>query len=87
MISNGAREASGLGKTLDLRSLIITRFITDFVAYFFLSVSRAPLHRSNSSFVLTVFLQLFYSLLSVAFQIDFSRKCVSPHTVHVDTAF
>ena len=54
MIGNAAREVSGMSKKLTLRSLIVTRFVSTFTAYFFLS--------------------LFYSLLSLAFQLDFTRK-------------
>ncbi|KAG6888299.1 hypothetical protein C0995_009298 [Termitomyces sp. Mi166 len=54
MIAYGAREAAGLNKNLTLRSLIITRFVSSFVSYFFLA--------------------LFYSLVTLAFQLDFTRK-------------
>ncbi|KAG5641496.1 hypothetical protein DXG03_005093, partial [Asterophora parasitica] len=54
MISTAAREESGLGRTLTLRSIILTRFASSFGGYFFVS--------------------LFYALLSLAFQLDFTRK-------------
>ncbi|RDB27751.1 Nitrosoguanidine resistance protein SNG1 [Hypsizygus marmoreus] len=54
MIGYSAREAAGLNRHLTLRSLIITRFVSSFVAYFVVS--------------------LFYSLLTLAFQLDFTRK-------------
>ncbi|KAG6909241.1 hypothetical protein DXG01_001423 [Tephrocybe rancida] len=54
MICNGARDAASLNRNLSLRSLIVTRFVSSFGAYFFVS--------------------LFYALVSLAFQLDFSRK-------------
>ncbi|KAF5369660.1 hypothetical protein D9615_010234 [Tricholomella constricta] len=54
MIAYGARDAAGLNRSLTLRSLILTRFATAFIAYFIVS--------------------LFYSLLTLAFQLDFTRK-------------
>ncbi|KAG6807451.1 hypothetical protein H0H92_007402 [Tricholoma furcatifolium] len=54
MLCNAARDAAKLNQNLTLRSLIITRLVSCFVAYFFVS--------------------LFYALLSLAFQLDFSRK-------------
>ncbi|RDB16010.1 Nitrosoguanidine resistance protein SNG1 [Hypsizygus marmoreus] len=54
MISFTAREHSRLNQHLTLRSLIVTRFVSSFTAYFFVS--------------------LFYALLSLAFQLDFTRK-------------
>lgn len=38
MIGIAAREASGLNKSLTLRSLIIVRLVSAFVAYFFIAV-------------------------------------------------
>ncbi|KAG6863337.1 hypothetical protein C0995_007397, partial [Termitomyces sp. Mi166 len=52
MICNAARDAARLNQNLSLRSLILTRFASSFVAYFFVS--------------------LFYALVSVAFQLDFT---------------
>ncbi|KAG5644036.1 hypothetical protein DXG03_009188 [Asterophora parasitica] len=54
MICYGAREHSGINRNLTLRSLIITRYVTYFVAIFFVA--------------------LFYSLLTLAFRLDFTRK-------------
>ncbi|KAF8073458.1 hypothetical protein FPV67DRAFT_1736907, partial [Lyophyllum atratum] len=54
MICSAAREAAGLNRNLALRSLIITRYVSSFGAYFVVS--------------------LFYAMLSLAFQLDFSRK-------------
>ncbi|CAA7263441.1 unnamed protein product [Cyclocybe aegerita] len=54
MVAYGARQASGVNRILDLKSLIILRLTTSFLGYFFLS--------------------LFYSLLSLAFKLDFTRR-------------
>lgn len=48
MIAHGAREISGYDKTLSVRTLIILRLVTCFVAYFVLSVS-ACLFKWNHS--------------------------------------
>lgn len=54
MICSSARDASGVNRNLTLRSLIMTRYVSSFAAYFFIA--------------------LFYALLSLAFQLDFTRK-------------
>ncbi|KAG5726670.1 Nitrosoguanidine resistance protein SNG1, partial [Termitomyces sp. T112] len=54
MITYGAREAAGLNQNLTLRSLIVIRYVSSFICYFFLS--------------------LFYSLVSLAFHLDFTQK-------------
>jgi len=53
MIGYTARDVSGLNRFLTLPSLLVTRYVSSFVAFFFIS--------------------LFYSLLSLAFQVDFNR--------------
>ncbi|KAG6835079.1 hypothetical protein H0H93_005040 [Arthromyces matolae] len=71
MIAYGAREASGLNRVLTLRSLIFTRYASSFAAYFIVSVG---LHPCKLPLFLSSIIQLFYSLVSLAFQINFSIK-------------
>jgi hypothetical protein len=73
MTGQGARDASGLTRKLSTRTLIILRLTSSFVAYFFISV--CP--RCHPTFWyrnLTSSFQLFYCLLSLAFNLDFTRK-------------
>jgi len=72
MIGYTARQLSGFERLLSTRSLIALRMVTSFTAYFFVSVSRLsyPPHFRYSY----IQRQLFYSLLSLAFQLDVSRK-------------
>ncbi|CAK5268026.1 unnamed protein product [Mycena citricolor] len=53
VMSAGARTAAGYEQTLKLRSIVLLRFASSFVSYFFIS--------------------LFYTLLSRAFQVSYSR--------------
>ena len=70
MIAHGAREASGLNRILQLKSLITLRMTTSAIGYFFLSVS--DFFERNT--VLTMYYQFFYTLLNLAFKLDVSRK-------------
>lgn len=71
MIAYGAREAAGLNQNLTLRSLIVTRFVSSFVCYFLLSV-RSWVRVDH--YITYLKLQLFYSLVTLAFQLDFTKK-------------
>jgi hypothetical protein len=71
-IAYAAREVSGLSKKLTLRSLIWLRFASSIGVYFFISVNKLTQSVAHWANVL-LSLQLCFSLLSVAFQVDFSR--------------
>ncbi|KAF7323563.1 DUF3533 domain-containing protein [Mycena kentingensis (nom. inval.)] len=75
MVSDAARNASGLNTRLTLRSLILLRLLTMFAAYFFISVRLPPSlptppHLTPAPFPI---IQLFYTLLNLAFHLPFQR--------------
>ncbi len=76
MTASAARQMSGLETLLTYGSLVRLRIATTFMIYFILSVCpflifRRPLAHPSIK-------QLFYSLLSKAFQLPFDRKYVHP---------
>ncbi|KAJ7737932.1 hypothetical protein B0H16DRAFT_1730099 [Mycena metata] len=78
MVSSGARDAARLDTRLALRSLVVVRLVTSTIAYFFLAVRYIfPLNIMSIVCGLptsTYGMQLFYTLLSRAFQLPFDRR-------------
>jgi hypothetical protein len=70
-----ARETSGLEKLLTLRSLVKIRIITPIMIYFVVSVRHFLFFKIL--LLLPSFVQVFYSLLSLAFHLPFHRKYVT----------
>jgi hypothetical protein len=72
MIGYSARDVSNLDRYLTLRSLLMTRLISLFGAYLLVSV-RLIHSFLDDSLTFHHSLQLFYSSLSLAFQVDFNH--------------
>jgi hypothetical protein len=74
MIGYSARDVSNLDRYLTLRSLLMTRFVSSFGAYFLVAVRLFILSQTSHYVTFHHLSQLFYSLLSIAFQVDFSHR-------------
>ena len=70
IIALGAREASRFNRILRYRSLVLVRLVSSFIGYFLLSVGQARRLKEVNQHLF----QLFYSLLSLAFNINLTLK-------------
>ena len=66
-------QISGLNRQLTLRSLLLVRMGVPIILYFFVSVSNDLSRMDGKKILDTARIQLFFSLLSLAFQAPFHR--------------